>query len=339
MLLPDSKQLMRMSSRGYFNFLRIAGARSFSLQGVMLFLALRCNLDCSFCSIGSGAFIDWRNSQADMETDRALDVIDQISDIQALRPKLRFYGGEPLLHPDFHYIVKHARKRRVKWSITSNGVFVKDQIDSFINTGCSDLTLSLDGPAEAHEKIRGASGIFSRIKEGIMELTKKKRGDGIPKISVNCVICRENQNVLKDFLAELSEWGVSSVSLQHTGGRFSEVSQDVDLDSLDETLTSIRTQSDRYPFPVIISPDLEKERLRAYYKNPDYLFGRKCILPWLALLVLPNGDSMICFENVGSLRQDSLKAVWNSPTANAFRKRIHNQSLPDYCSRCCHRQY
>jgi MoaA/NifB/PqqE/SkfB family radical SAM enzyme len=80
-----------------------------------------------------------------------------------------------------------------------------------------NVTVSLDGPEEVHDRIRGAAGTFRRATEGIRALQEARRraAKDFPAIKVNCVITRHSIPTLLDTYQIVRELGVGELNLQH----------------------------------------------------------------------------------------------------------------------------
>ncbi len=124
-------------------------------------LTSSCNLKCPYCSY-------WRQHQKkEIETEKIFSIIDEMYQINVRR--IRFTGGEPLLRTDLPYIIEYCKKRGIHVSIGTNGTLLKRKFNDIKLVDM--ITISLDGPQEVHDAIRG-KGTYKKVMEGI-ELCKK----------------------------------------------------------------------------------------------------------------------------------------------------------------------
>ncbi len=104
----------------------------------------QCNRRCSYCDI-------WQRPPRDLPTDQVLAIIDGLAELGAIR--ISFTGGEPLLRKDMGVIIDYAHAQGVVVKMNSNGALVKQKIKELKNLAA--MNLSLEGPAEIHDTIRG----------------------------------------------------------------------------------------------------------------------------------------------------------------------------------------
>jgi radical SAM protein with 4Fe4S-binding SPASM domain len=132
---------------------------------LQLFLTRKCNLQCSHCYLSAGAPLP-----QEISTDDWKRLIDQFTDMDAGNV-VTFTGGEPLVHPDFNHIARHAKQRGHKVYLLTNGVALTnpERAKSLIGT-VDAVQLSLEGTkAEVHDPIRG-KGSFQRALKGLEHL-------------------------------------------------------------------------------------------------------------------------------------------------------------------------
>ena len=147
-------------------------------------LTFRCNLRCGYC----GASDAPRRECDTEEIKRGLD------DLYALGGRwITFGGGEPLLRRDLPEIVAHAKALGFQVFISTNGHFVPDRIDELGEV--DKLNLSLDGPREIHDAVRGA-GAF----EDTLRAARVAREAKLP-FSYQCVLARHNLGCIEETLA------------------------------------------------------------------------------------------------------------------------------------------
>jgi len=99
--------------------------------------------------------------------------------------KIRFTGGEPLLHPGIVDFIKmaHARKSFQDISITTNGVLLEDYAESLKKAGISRLNISLDTLKDDKFQIITGKKLLKKILRGI----EKAKSQQIP-IKINSVV-------------------------------------------------------------------------------------------------------------------------------------------------------
>jgi len=96
-----------------------------------------------------------------------------ISDAAAMGYKVvSVSGGEPFLYKELPTVLRHARSLGLRTTVTTNGYFLQQRRLSELS-GCLDvLAISLDGPPEMHNQIRGSSQAFQRMQAGLENVRK-----------------------------------------------------------------------------------------------------------------------------------------------------------------------
>ena len=107
----------------------------------------RCNLKCTYCGL-------WRATREEMSTERVKKAMKEFG--KAGTKFWEFGGGEPLLRDDIGELIDYAKKQGISFThLVTNGFFFEKRMDELKNL--TDLCISLDGPKEVHEKVRGKS--------------------------------------------------------------------------------------------------------------------------------------------------------------------------------------
>ncbi len=119
-------------------------------------LTRECNLNCDYC------FVEKNNGKMDIET--AKKVVDFIFQSPSPFLIIEFTGGEPLLNFDvLKFIVEYSKQKaretnkKIFFTLTTNATIVNDEIFSFLKNNNVNVTVSIDGPKEIHDKHRNNS--------------------------------------------------------------------------------------------------------------------------------------------------------------------------------------
>jgi len=115
----------------------------------------RCNLLCEFCRIPT-------NKKYEMTTDQLRTAVREFS--EAGMGIAIFTGGEPTLRDDLPEIINEAKSFGVFTHLVTNGTYLKKRINNVKEI--DSLSVSIDGPKEIHDKLRGP-GVFDRAIEGL----------------------------------------------------------------------------------------------------------------------------------------------------------------------------
>lgn len=150
-----------------------------------------CNLRCIHCRASATEL----SSPNDLETRRALGIIDQIA--EAANPILVLSGGEPLFRSDIFQLARYATDKGLRVALATNGTLVtKDVARMIVDAGVKRVSISLDGAdALTHDSFRGIPGAFDAAVYGLRNL--KSLG---MSVQINMTIARHNAHQLPQVL-------------------------------------------------------------------------------------------------------------------------------------------
>lgn len=134
--------------------------------------------------------------------------------------KVRFTGGEPLLHPDVERIVHvfHQALPGAALAVTTNGLELLPKLEALVAAGLSGATVHLDSlrPGRARELMGGGAGVDVGRALAAVEQARGR----LATVKVNCVVQRgRNEDELWDFLEHFAPLGVEVrfIELMNTG--------------------------------------------------------------------------------------------------------------------------
>ena len=156
----------------YENYIDAFQNRETVVKALCLHIAHDCNLACKYCFAGEG---EYHGDRALMSLDvgkKALDFLVANSGSQ-VNLEVDFFGGEPLMNWQVvKELVAYGRSleapnhKKFRFTLTTNGVLLNDEILEFANREMSNLVLSIDGRKEIHDKMRphrGGQGSYDEI--------------------------------------------------------------------------------------------------------------------------------------------------------------------------------
>ena len=130
------------------------------VKALCLHIAHDCNLSCRYCFAGKG---EYNGESALMSSQVGKKAIDFLIKSSGNRHNLEvdFFGGEPLMNFDVvKEIVAYGRSleekcnKKFRFTLTTNGVLLDDDVLEFANREMSNLVLSIDGRKELHDYMR-----------------------------------------------------------------------------------------------------------------------------------------------------------------------------------------
>jgi len=326
------------------------GTYLFEPKWIVLGVNNVCNLHCKMCDVGTKNLES--NFAQNLVGTRPLNmplelvkkIIDQTSEYY---PKTRLGYGftEPLVYPFLIDSLHYANTNNLFTSITTNALTLKQKAKQLVEAGLNELYISLDGPPDIHNEIRGHKKSFQKAIEGIEELFKF---DTPPSISIFCVITEWNIGYLKEFLDLFKNYPLKQVGFMHTNFTPKEVAithnntwgnsypatdsniDEINIDNMDLDLLWGEIQhikSSHYSFPITFSPNISsRDRLLTFYQNPEKQVGKKCNDIFNNIMIKSDGSVIPahgrCYNlDIGNIYKKDLKEIWHSSILSTFRSR------------------
>ena len=155
------------------------------IKALCLHVAHTCNLNCSYCFASQGKYHGERALMSFEVGKRALDFLVENSGSRR-NLEVDFFGGEPLMNWQVvKDLVAYARSiekdagKNFRFTLTTNGVLLDDEVTDFCNREMHNVVLSLDGRPEVNDRFRvdaAGNGSYSRIVPNFQRFVAK-RGD------------------------------------------------------------------------------------------------------------------------------------------------------------------
>ncbi len=130
------------------------------IKAMCLHVAHTCNLNCSYCFASQGKY---QGEHAVMSYEIGKRAFDFLIEKSGSRRNLEvdFFGGEPLMNWDVvKKLVTYARSiekehnKNFRFTLTTNGMLIDDEVIDFLNKEMSNVVLSLDGRPEVNDHFR-----------------------------------------------------------------------------------------------------------------------------------------------------------------------------------------
>ena len=155
------------------------------IKALCLHIAHTCNLNCSYCFASQGKYHGERAVMSLEVGKRALDFLIENSGTRR-NLEVDFFGGEPLMNFEVvKELVRYAREiekkhnKNFRFTLTTNGVLIDDDVIDFANKEMSNVVLSLDGRKEIHDRFRvdyAGNGSFDKIVPKFQRLVESRGG-------------------------------------------------------------------------------------------------------------------------------------------------------------------
>ena len=155
------------------------------IKALCLHVAHTCNLNCSYCFASQGKYHGQRALMTPEVGRQALDFLVAHSGSRR-NLEVDFFGGEPLMNwPVVKELVAYARSleaahhKNFRFTLTTNGVLLDDEVTEFCNREMHNVVLSLDGRREVHDRFRkdyAGRGSYDTVVPRFQRFVEK-RGD------------------------------------------------------------------------------------------------------------------------------------------------------------------
>jgi len=311
----------------------------YPLESIYFYLTEGCNLACRHCWL-SPKHQDEKKVYPTLSIELFKSILEQAAPLGLTAVKIT--GGEPLMHPEIHELLRIVKEGNIDLTVETNGVLCTSELAEEIAL-CkgSSVSVSLDGAdAETHEWVRGISGCFEAAIEGIRNLVNA----GI-KPQIILTVMRHNKSQIEPLvhLAETLEAESVKFNLVQPTGRGEKLNDCGETLSLEELLELGQW----------INNTLSgSTKLRIHYDVPpafrpmSSMFGKKgdgCSKCGILKIigVLANGNYALCGigEHIpelvfGHASKDRLDDVWKKNKVLCELRDGIPSRLEGICGRC-----
>jgi Fe-coproporphyrin III synthase len=314
-----------------------------------------CNLRCKMCQYAYSASPGYQlNRNGTMPAQLFRKIVDEVPG----HPIITITGGEPLLHPEIAELLAYARHKGHFCTLTTNGWLLEKHAAALCQSGLDLLVVSVDGPQEVHDAIRGKHA-FMHLAAGLRAVMAQPHH---PIIFVSTVISDLSQEHLIPMFEQAQAWGVDGINFSHLwmqthemvetqNSLFSifaadEIAWEVQPEKIDpcrvaDALQEIRRRTRFSSLTVTQTPDLSQEEIATWYRQPERFVkyaSTRCA--WTRMKVWPNGDLKPYREwVVGNVAQAPAMEVWNGEKFRSFRRLLAERGTLPICARCCYMAY
>ena len=203
----------------YREFVRDFKARKTVVKALCLHIAHDCNLACRYCFAEEGEYHGRRALMSFEVGKKALDFLIENSGART-NLEVDFFGGEPTMNWEVvKLLVEYGRKREkesgkhFRFTLTTNGVLLNDEITEFCNREMSNVVLSLDGRKEVNDRMRptrNGKGSYDII---VPKFQKFAEARGDRDYFIRGTFTHENLEFSKDVL-HFADLGFKKMSME-----------------------------------------------------------------------------------------------------------------------------
>ena len=332
------------------SFAPMAGELKAKTSGVIkalcLHIAHTCNLNCSYCFASQGKYHGDRALMSFEVGKRALDFLVERSGSRH-NLEVDFFGGEPLMNFDVvKQLVAYARSiekekdKHFRFTLTTNGVLIDDDVIDFVNREMSNVVLSLDGRKEVHDRYRvdyAGNGSWEKIVPKFQKLVAAREGKNY---YMRGTFTHANPDFLEDIKTML-DLGFSELSMEPV------VAAAGDPAALTEADKAVVMEQYEKLAELMLQRDKDGKPFTFYHYMID-LKGGPCIYKRISgcgsgteyMAVTPWGDLYPCHQFVGE-EKFKLGDIWNGVSNHAIQEEFAscNVYARQECRDCWARLY
>lgn len=309
------------------------------IKALCLHVAHTCNLNCAYCFASQGKYQGERALMSFETGKRALDFLVENSGTRR-NLEVDFFGGEPLMNWDVvKKLVEYARSiekekgKNFRFTLTTNGLNIDDDVIEFSNREMSNVVLSLDGRKEVHDRYRvdyKGKGSWDIIVPKFQRFVKERGGKNY---YMRGTFTHANPDFLEDIKQMLS-LGFNELSMEPV------VCAAGDPSELTERDKEIVFEQYEKLAELMLQKDKEGEPFTFYHYMID-LKGGPCIYKRISgcgsgteyMAVTPWGDLYPCHQFVGD-EKFRLGDIWHGVTNTAIQEEFGSCNV--YAREDCH---
>ena len=299
------------------------------VKALCLHIAHDCNLACRYCFAEEG---EYKGRRALMSAEVGKKALDFLVENSGNRRNLEvdFFGGEPLMNWDVvKQLVEYARtqekqhNKNFRFTLTTNGMLIDDDVIDFANREMSNVVLSLDGRKEIHDRLRvdySGKGSYDTIVPKFLKLVESRDGKNY---YMRGTFTHANPDFTNDVF-HMADLGFTELSMEPVVA-----SQDDPAALTPEDIEVVKEQ-----YEILAKEMLRREKagrpITFYHYMLDLESG-PCIYKRISgcgsgteyMAVTPWGDLYPCHQFVGE-EAYKLGDIWNGVTNEGLREEFRN---------------
>jgi MoaA/NifB/PqqE/SkfB family radical SAM enzyme len=255
-----------------------------------------------------------------------------------------------LMHSDLASLSRLLRPEGIHLTLLTAGLSLERHAARVVQL-VDDLIVSVDGPQEIHDRIRGVAGAFRQLERGITAVRRLR-----PEMPIHgrCTVQKQNCRDLRNTVRASHTLGLNSVSFlaaDVTSSAFNrperwspERQDDVALDANDtgvlerEIETLIREHRQEIDSGFLVEGPDKLRRIACHFRarvEGVLPASPRCNAPWVSAVIEADGTVKPCFfhEPIGNIHDHALLDVLNSAAALKFRGELDIANNPT-CRNC-----
>lgn len=275
------------------------------VKALCLHVAHDCNLSCKYCFAEEGEYQGKRGLMNLEVGKKALDFLVANSEGRK-NLEVDFFGGEPLMNWDVvKELTAYGRElekkhgKNFRFTLTTNGVLLDDEVIEFANREMSNVVLSLDGRKEVHDRLRvtcDGGGSYDAVLPMFKKLAESRKHENY---YIRGTYTHYNTDFTEDIL-HMADLGFKELSMEPVVA-----SKDMPYALTEEDLPKLFEEYDKLA-QIMLKRNQEGNGFKFYHYTID-LTGGPCVVKRISgcgvgteyLAVTPEGDLYPCHQFVG----------------------------------------
>ena len=290
-----------------------------------------CNSRCITCEA-------WKNPRAnELTTSEMKDVLRQLRKMSV--EIVRISGGEPLIRSDLRAIVEECTLLGFKEThIATNGLLLKEKARDLIRKGATRFDVSLDGESSTNDFIRGVSGHYAAVIEGINEVKRIEREvhRRVP-ITIFTTLMKQNIGEVPSLVRMCEKMGLRWCfsllcgNLDFFQGLEIAKLAERDWRMIDRTIDYLEDTYRRKPWLIYSNQEI-LEYARNFMKGRLDLYEFPCVLGYTVMCVGAEGQiypGCYVHKPVGNVRERPIEEILRSPEYRQLAERMYRRECPN----------
>jgi len=269
-------------------------------------------------------------------------------------------GGEPFIRSDIFHVMRILRDNGMKVIVYTNATLIDTYSKARnITALCEGMQISLDGPEDINDEVRG-EGSFNKVIKALFLIQRAMDELGVKiNIVINCVIHRYNYmrlaELIRALVKALGSYNIS-ISYQFLEWKTPEMARDLEgktwaipiCEELRRTNPEILWRQCKkviklgkeYGIRVSFHPlswPFTLEDVKAWYYDSSYRASNHCLFIWDSVVMDPYGNIYPCryfYTTQFNIKHTDLESAFHSKIFNKWRLTIRQRPLPP-CTKCC----
>jgi radical SAM protein with 4Fe4S-binding SPASM domain len=308
-----------------------------------------CNLRCKMCGQWGDTGI-YRSQSGASATDGALerariqeligakrqlslsDYKSLLDELEPAQPIISLFGGEPFLYPDIMPLIRDIKRRGLTCTVITNGGRLEPLAKELVESGIDSIAVSIDGPPDVHNGIRGQADSFQKAAAGVRAVAewRKKLGRVLPMQIAILPITELNMGEIGPAVAALRELPLDTINVglrwfvpKSVGAEYERVMKDTfgvsgeSWKGFDFDWAALKASKEQQMMELVkllkglkrkrfleaaagrpwvsFVPDVPAEKVPEYFSDFSQTFGHSlCPVAWYFAQVEPDGEVTFC---------------------------------------------